>query len=282
MVERRVPAGFVSVIVVLLAGYLAWATMLFFVQRRMMFAGAGPAPADAVREALPDGVERIWLDTEAGAVEAWFVPADGPASSPAAIFAHGNAELIDHALPDVLDLRDMGLSVMLVEFPGYGWSQGQPSRAAIADAYRIAYDTLAARPGVDAGRIVGIGRSLGAAVIGDLARDRPLRVLVLQSPFTSVAQLARRYLVPPVLVRDAFDNVGVVSAFDGPILLVHGRRDAMIPYAHSEQLARAARAAELLALDCGHNDCPPDRAAHTAALHDFLARANVLDRPRSP
>jgi hypothetical protein len=276
MVKRRVPSGFVSFIVVVLAGYLAWATLLFFMQRRMMFAGAGPAPADAAREALPDGVERIWLDTEAGAVEAWFVPADGAESSPAVIFAHGNAELIDHALADVLDLRDMGLSVMLVEFPGYGWSEGQPSRASIADAYRVAYDTLAARPVVDAGRIVGIGRSLGAAVIGDLARVRPLRALVLQSPFTSVAHLARRYLVPPVLIRDAFDNVAVVRAFDGPILLVHGTRDAMIPYAHSERLERAASAAELLALDCGHNDCPPNRAAHTAALREFLERASIL------
>jgi hypothetical protein len=247
-------------------------------QRRMMFAGAGPAPADAGREALADGVERIWLETEAGAVEAWFVPVDGVQSSPAAIFAHGNAELIDHALPDALDLRDMGLSVMLVEFPGYGWSEGQPSRASIADAYRIAYDTLAAKQSVDADRIVGVGRSLGAAVIGDLARDRPLRALVLQSPFTSVSHLARRYLVPSVLVRDAFDNVGAISAFDGPILLVHGTRDAMIPYAHSEQLERAAMDAELLALDCGHNDCPPDRAAHAAALRDFLERARILER----
>jgi hypothetical protein len=50
----------------------------------------------------------------------------------------------------------------------------------------------------------------------------------------------------------------------------------MIPYAHSERLERAASAAELLALDCGHNDCPPNRAAHTAALREFLERANIL------
>jgi fermentation-respiration switch protein FrsA (DUF1100 family) len=252
--------------------------MLFFMQRRMMFAGAGRASADAFREPLPDGIERIWLETAAGGVEAWFVPADGVQSSPAAIFAHGNAELIDHALPDALDLRDMGLSVMLVEFPGYGWSEGQPTRASIADAYRTAYDALAAKRSVDAERIVGIGRSLGAAVIGDLARDRPLRALVLQSPFTSVSHLARRYLVPSMLVRDPFDNLAAISAFDGPILLVHGTRDTMIPFAHSEQLERAAKDAELLALGCGHNDCPPDRAAHAAALRAFLERASILDR----
>lgn len=272
------PTGFLTLIVVLLAGWLAWATMLFFMQRRMMFAGAGPAPSDAHREPLRDGVERIWLDTESGAVEAWFAPVEGRESSPAVIFAHGNAELIDHALHDVLVLRDMGLSVMLVEYPGYGWSEGRPSRASIADAFRVAYDTLSARTTVDAGRIVGMGRSLGAAVIGVLARDRTLHALVLQSPFTSVAHFARGYLVPPVLIRDAFDNVAVVRTFDGPILLVHGTRDEMIPYAHSEELARVAKAAQLLALDCGHNDCPPDRAAHTAALRDFLTRANILDR----
>jgi hypothetical protein len=267
----------VSLVAIVVVGYVAWAALLFFMQRSMMFPGAGMAGGDSrVGAPPPAGVEEVWIDTPAGAVEAWFLPADGAGTSPAAIFAHGNAELIDYAIQDARDLRDIGLSVLLVEYPGYGRSAGRPARRSIGDVFLAAYDQLVARPDIDNDRIVGLGRSLGAGAISDLARDRPLRALVLQSPFTSVADLAKRYFLPPILVRDAFDNAAVLSTFPGPVLLIHGTRDRMIPHSNSERLARVAAASELLSLECGHNDCPPDRAAYMTALDDFLERADVL------
>jgi hypothetical protein len=266
-----------SLVAIVVVGYVAWATLLFVMQRSMMFPGAGVAGGGGrVGAPPPAGVEQVWIDTPAGAVEAWFLRADGSGTSPAVIFAHGNAELIDYALQDARDLRDIGLSVLLVEYPGYGRSAGRPARRSIGDVFLAAYDQLVARPDIDNDRIVGLGRSLGAGAISDLARDRPLRALVLQSPFTSVADLAKRYFLPPILVRDAFDNAAVLSTFPGPVLLIHGTRDRMIPHSNSERLARVAAASELLSLECGHNDCPPDRAAYMTALDDFLERADVL------
>lgn len=266
-----------SLVAIVVVGYVAWATLLFVMQRSMMFPGAGMAGGGSrVGAPLPAGVEQVWIDTPAGAVEGWFLRADGSGSLPAVIFAHGNAELIEHALQDARDLRDIGLSVLLVEYPGYGRSAGRPARRSIGDVFLAAYDQLVSRPDIDDERIVGLGRSLGAGAITDLARVRPLRALVLQSPFTSVADLAKRYFLPPMLARDAFDNVAVLSEFPGPVLLIHGTRDRIIPHSNSERLARVAAAAELLSLECGHNDCPPDRAAYMTALDDFLERADVL------
>lgn len=260
--------------------YVAWGVFVFAMQRSMMFPGASMPAAVADETDPPRGVESVRIPFSGGTAEAWFLPARGSSPSPAIIFAHGNAEFIDHGLADARALAALGASVLLVEYPGYGRSDGEPSRASISEVFLGAYDGLTARPDVDRQRIAGFGRSLGAGVIGDLSRQRPLRTLVFQSPFTSVAHFARRFLLPGFLVRDGFDNVAALRQFDGPVLLLHGEHDAIIPIAHSERLAEIAPDAELVRLACGHNDCPPDRHEFMRLLADFLERSGVV--PSNP
>ncbi len=269
-----------SILVILTAGYASWAALLFVMQRSMMFPGTGMRDMRGDR-GLPTGAERVWIRTSGGEVEAWLVHAQAAGPAPVVIFAHGNAELIEDAWFEALQLRELGVATLLVEYPGYGRSEGRPSRASIMETFLAAYDGLAARADIDAGRIVGMGRSLGGGAITDLARQRPLRALVLQSTFTSVADLARRYLVPGILARDPFDNHEVVRAFEGPVLVIHGRSDAVIPHSHGERLARAAANAQLVSLECGHNDCLPE--AYRAELQRFFEQAGILPpMARSP
>lgn len=265
-----------SILTVGLLGYVGWATLLFLAQRRMMFPGADLAAPSVAADRLPAGVETVRLPFSDGAIEAWFVPSPSPNPSPAVIFAHGNAELIGDALHDARSLAELGLSVLLVEYPGYGRSDGSPSRESIGEAFLSAYDWLTARPEVTENGVVGFGRSLGTGAITDLAERRSLEALVLQSPFVSVAHFARRYLLPGFLVRDRFDNRAALRSFQGPVLLLHGTRDRIIPHVHSERLVRAATNAELVSLDCGHNDCPPNRAEYIEAIRRFLVRSGIL------
>jgi len=115
---------------------------------------------------------------------------------------------------------------------------------------------VAARPEVDARRIVGYGRSVGGAAIGLLARDRGLAALVLESTFTSAPAMARRLGVPGFLIRDRFDTLAALRGFAGPALVLHGTRDTIVPTEESRALAAANPRAELHLLACGHNDCP--------------------------
>jgi fermentation-respiration switch protein FrsA (DUF1100 family) len=85
---------------------------------------------------------------------------------------------------------------------------------------------------------------------------RPIAALILEAPFTSVRPFASRYGAPGFLVRDPFDNLAQVAGFRGPLLILHGAQDDVIPPCHSQALARAAPQAELHLLPCGHNDCP--------------------------
>jgi fermentation-respiration switch protein FrsA (DUF1100 family) len=221
------------------------------------------------------------IESADGPVEAYFLPGDGvdaEAPGPVVVFGHGNAELIDHWTEELAPYRRMGVGVFLPEYRGYGRSAGDPSEDGIVSDFVEFREQLVARPDVDASRIVYHGRSLGGGVVCSLARTHPPNAMILQSTFESVPAVARRYLVPRFLILDPFDNLEVVRSLDAPLLVIHGRRDVTIPFAHGRTLATAARNGRLVAYDAGHNDCPPprDAGAYWDEIRGFLAEAGIL------
>lgn len=261
-----------SWLVLPVVAYLGWAALLFVGQRRMLYPRhlLRPPPDSAT---FPEGVERIGLDTGTERVEAFYLPpAPGDASGgrPAILFAHGNGELATDWIGAYRSFALRGIPVLLVEYPGYGHSSGSPDEASLVRAVKAGYDWMAGRPEVDEDRIVGVGRSLGGGAVGGLTRERELAGLVLQSTFTSTRPFARRMLVPSFLVLDVFDNLRVVRDFPRPILVIHGRRDEVIPFEHGRRLAEAADSARLVEQPCGHNDCPVDWNSYVELVAGFV------------
>lgn len=246
----------VAIVAILVAGVLlaAYWALLFFMQRSIFF----PAPPPAGASARPAFAEQVWLTTSFGRVEAWYLPPliEAGAPAPLLLFTHGNGELIDF-WPDEFDPpRQRGVAVLLVEYPGYGRSDGAPSEASITEAVVAAFDWAQRQPRIDPSRIIPYGRSLGGGAAAVLPRARAVPALIFESSFSSVASFAAGFGAPWFVVRDAFDSVAALSAFKGPVLILHGDRDDIIPPAHAHVLAAASSRATLKMLKCGHNDCP--------------------------
>ena len=258
--------------------YMAYCGLLFLLQRQIMFPrGMIPQPTPSAQK-LP-GLEKIWLETESGKIESWLLPpvsgsAAGPA--PAVIFGHGNGELIDFWPDDLKGFCRLGFAVLLVEYPGYGRSAGSPSQRSITEAFVAAYDALISRKDIDASRIVLFGRSLGGGAVCALSVKRPSTALILMSTFTSARSFAKRYLAPSFLVRDPLDNLSAVEKYKGPILIMHGRHDTVIPFSHATALHKAARQAKLIAYEAGHNDCPPDWNVFWQDVEGFLLENKII------
>jgi pimeloyl-ACP methyl ester carboxylesterase len=259
-----------AVLAMVAAGGLGVAAVVW-IQRALMFPAPRAAqPSEAVAAA---GGRPVWLDHAGGRTEAWYLPARRAGAGGALLYAHGNGELIDHWLEEWEPLRDAGLAVLLVEYPGYGRSSGRPSAATIGAAMRAAYDWLVRQPGIDAKRIAAYGRSLGGGAVCLLAGSRDVAALVLESTFTSVADIARGRGFPGFVVVERFESRAVVERFRGPILILHGESDGVIPVSHARRLHEAAPQSELHTFACGHNDCPRPGAL----LRTFLTRSGVLD-----
>ena len=168
--------------------YAAYCVFLFFIQRQILFPRS-LIPSPPQPQGGLAGIEEIWLDTPVGKVEAWFLPPDRKHSSrpaPAVIFGHGNGELIDFWPQSFKRFSEIGIGLLLVEYPGYGRSAGSPSQKSITDAFVAAYDMLVTREDTDSARIIFFGRSLGGAAVCALTAHRPSAALVLMSAFTRV------------------------------------------------------------------------------------------------
>jgi len=260
--------------------YLAYCGFLFLMQRQIMFPrNQIPQPVQSQPEI--GGLEKIWLAIDGGKVEAWFLPpVDAPAKTPApaVIFGHGNGELIDFWPEELERFTRLGIALLLVEYPGYGRSAGNPSEESITQTFVAAYDKLTSRKDIDPARIVFFGRSMGGGAVCALARHRPSAAIILMSTFTSAKSLAKKFLLPPFLVRDPFDNLAVVKSYPGPVLIIHGKHDSIIPFSHAKALHAAAQQGEIIAYNAGHNDCPPDWNVFWKDVEGFLLENNIIAR----
>jgi fermentation-respiration switch protein FrsA (DUF1100 family) len=258
--------------------YLLWVGIGLLVQRSVVFPVHASWERGSPGADMP-GIEKGWLAYEGGAVEKWFIPGAGVnagAPAPAVIFAHGNAELIDNQGALVRGFNEMGVSVLLVEFRGYGRSTGSPSEASIVEDMTRAFDLLALRPEVDARCIVFYGRSLGGGVVCALSRQRRPAAIILQSTFTSLRAMMGTFGLFGPVVLDPMDSKSAIEKYEDSVLVMHGRADRVIPTSHGESLAAAAPNGLFQPFECGHNDFPVSSEAHWGAVRGFLERAGLL------
>jgi uncharacterized protein len=240
------------------AGYFLLTALLWLIQHRLAFpAPRAPLP-DPVRVGLPDA-EPLTLSMRDGTrLAGWYLP-PGPSSPfPALLWFYGNSETIAAIAPVLRAFRPPGTAVLVVDYPGYGASEGQASEQSLYEAAELAYDTLLARPGIDPARVFVYGRSLGSAAASHVATTRTPAGLVLESPFTSARDMARRHypLFPAVLLRVRLDNLAAISRVRCPVLVFHGTADRLVPPDMGHRLAAAAPGeVEFVTIaGAGHND----------------------------
>jgi uncharacterized protein len=277
MAPSKILALLVTIPVVLYGGLLC---LLYFSQASIIYPGTKNHVDAAAPQ--PQGAELLKISTALGDVEALFLPATptvNGALQPVVIFGHGNGEVIDYWLTALNGFRERGIGVLLVEYPGYGRSTGAPSEASIRGVMDAAYDRIASDYRVDRTRIFGFGQSLGGGAICLLAKDRFLRALILQSTFPSLDIFAGKYWAPAFLLRDHFDNLSSVARFQGPVLVIHGRDDQLIPWQQGRRLAAASKNSTFKLYDCGHGCWNPERLPFWHDAIPFLLKSGVLSDP---
>jgi pimeloyl-ACP methyl ester carboxylesterase len=222
-------------------------------------------------------VAEIWLAAADGTrVHAWHLRA-GPTL---VLYFGGNAEEVSWML-EAARAGTPGVSWLLLDYRGYGRSEGSPSqKALVADALAL-YDRATTLPGVDAKRIHAFGRSLGSGVAVALVAERPLAGLVLVTPFDSLAAVAKRYYwYLPVrwMLKHPFDSLALAPRMDTPLLCIIAERDEVIPPEHAERLFAAWRGQKRKLLLAGASHNATDSAP---AFWDSI-RAFLDNRGRQP
>jgi fermentation-respiration switch protein FrsA (DUF1100 family) len=232
---------------------------------------------EATPEAMGLAYEEVEFTAEDGVrLHGWFVPASGARWT--VLWFHGNAGNISHRLDNLLQMhRRLQVHVFIFDYRQYGRSQGRVSEQGTYLDARAALQTLQQRADIDPQSVVLFGRSLGSAVAVELARHATCRALILESPFTSVPDMAARVLpLVPIgrLLRTRYDSLGKIAQIAVPLLILHGDRDDVVPFEHGQRLFAAAAEPKTFYTipGAGHNDTYlVGGEAYWQAWEDFLA-----------
>ena len=204
----------------------------------------------------------------------WFVAADEPVGT--LLFFHGNAGNISHRLESIFIFNSLRLNVFIIDYRGYGRSQGKISETGTYLDARAAWSHLTEDRGIDADSIIIFGRSLGSAIATWLASQYDGAGLIIESGFSSVPSMAQRiYPFLPVkwLTRFRYDTASNVRRVNSPVLVIHSKTDRVIPYEEAQLVFESARSdrRSFLEIQGSHNDgFLVSRDSYVAGLQSFL------------
>ena len=263
-------------ILIMLAGaYILLAALLFFFQGSLVY-----HPSRQL-EATPDQMEMdyedVSLQTSDGVkLHGWFVPAATPKGT--VLMFHGNGGNISHRLDTIAIFHRLGYNAMIIDYRGYGRSEGSPGEEGTYRDASAAWAYLTGTRKVEADEIVLFGRSLGAAVATWLAVEKHSAGLIIESAFTSVPDFGAevyRFLPVRLLARIHYDTLGRIDKLRCGLLVIHSPDDEVIPYHHGQKLFEAAKEPKrFLEISGRHNDgFITSGSVYTNALAEFLAES---------
>ena len=210
----------------------------------------------AVPEDFGLKAEKLTVESAGGVkLAGWWIHGDGRR---ALLFFHGNAGNVSHRLErSKMLVEALGLDIFLVDYRGYGASTGRPSEEGLYADAEVIFQAAIAR-GFRPEQIVLFGESLGCAVAVEMAAKHPCRAAILETPFLSIAAMARRYypFIPPFLIRTRYDNAAKIGKVTIPKLIAAAERDDVVPPDHARRLFELAAPPKDLYVIPGatHND----------------------------
>ena len=244
-------------LLVAVAGLLCLTALMLAFERRLIY--FPHRTLELLPQDLGMAFEEERLAAEGAEIHAWWLPVEGARFD--VLVCNGNAGNISYRLERArLMQQRLGTGVLLFDYRGYGLSSGSPNEEGTYRDARAAYRFLVEKKGLAPERLVLFGESLGAAVAVQLAREKPAAALVLESPFTSIPEMARAAypFLPPVgpLIRTRYETVSKVPRLRVPLLVLHGERDSIVPIAQGRRVfAAAPEPKRFFAIPgAGHND----------------------------
>jgi fermentation-respiration switch protein FrsA (DUF1100 family) len=237
------------VFVVLLNGWL------YLQQPKMTFYPAAKLLETPDRWGLP--YEEVQLLTEDKVrLHGWYIPQ--PTATRTLLFFHGNGGNISHRGESLAIFNRLGLNVLIIDYRGYGHSEGQPDEQGLYRDATAAWHYLTGQRGLSAKQIIIFGRSLGGAVAAQLASRVEPGALILESTFSSARDMAGQLfplLSHVILLRYSFDSEQQIRQLKSPLFMAHSPQDEIIPYSQGIKLYAAAPPSKrFFEMRGGHND----------------------------
>lgn len=183
------------------------------------------------------GFEEISLESGEARISGWLRKSGK--NLPTIVHFHGNGGNMASRAEFYRSLAEAGFGVLAIDYRGYGKSEGKPSEQGLYQDARAALDYASSKLSLPAEAVIVYGESLGTGVATQMASERRIAGLVLQSPYTSLADAASlQYPWLPVkaLISDRFESLSKITSIHAPLLIFHGERDGIVPVTQGRTL----------------------------------------------
>ena len=248
--------------------FVGFCTLVYFYQDKIIFIPT-VGKVLSTPEDLSLNFTNLKLKSHENTIHAWYVPS--MVNHGTVLFCHGNGGNLAHRLRTVQMWYSLGYSIMIFDYAGYGESTGEVSEKSCYDDVSTCYEWLI-KKGVAKESIIAHGRSLGGGVASYIAQKHEISSLILESTFTSVADMAAHqfpWLPTSLLCRTEFPTFKRLGDYSGKLLILHSSEDQIIPY-HMGLANAKMGGVELITLQGGHNQSRSTDGVYLEALKKHL------------
>ena len=217
--------------------YFGVSLVVYFYQRKLLY---HPGENNYLDDAsLNHKIEKIYIPSDQKLV-AWHFKKNPKYKT--LLFFHGNAGKIDNRIYKLNELSKLDLNYLIFAYRGFSGNDGKPSEKGLyKDARAVKY--WLNLNNIKDSEIILYGESLGTAIAVDLAKEFNFSGIILESPFTSMVELAKKYypyLPVKLVLKDKYETIKKLDQINSPILIMHGKSDKLVPFWMGEKLFNMA------------------------------------------
>lgn len=229
-----------SILFIIISVWVLLSLMIYFNQANFIY--FPQKSLDATPESISLDYEDLTLSTSDGVdINAWWIP--HPQARATLLFLHGNAGNISHRLDSINIFHQLGLSVFIIDYRGYGKSTGEPSEEGTYIDAETAWSHLINERKINSDDIIVFGRSLGGGIASQLVEKHPAAALIIESTFTSIEKIGGHYypyLPTSLLAHIKYPSINRMPNINSPVLIIHSADDEIVPYKFGKELFEAA------------------------------------------
>ena len=201
---------------------------VYFYQRNLLY---HPSENNYLNDKITFNYEEIFIETDKKIkLKSWFIKKDLDKFKTILIF-HGNAGNLFNRVYKLNELNKLDVNILLISWRGFSGNKGKPTEK---NLYRDADEAVKwlNNQGVISKNIILYGESLGTGVATELGTSNAFGGIILESPFTSIANAAKiyyPYLPVSIILKDRYDSIGKIKNINTPIFIMHGKMDNIVP-----------------------------------------------------
>ena len=228
-----------KLIISILVIYLVLLIFLYFYQGKLLYHPT--VNSDTEIDNLIPKIEKVNITTSDNLnLLGWFHKKD--ISKNTILFLHGNAGSLENRIYKLNHFENFDLNFLIIAWRGFSGNSGKPNEKGLYDDAKSAVNWLKSK-GIKEENIILYGESLGSAVAIEIAQNKKFAGIVLESPFTSMVEMGKKYYsFFPVsfLLKDRYESIKKIKNIHIPVLVMHGKRDSIVPFEMGKKIYTSA------------------------------------------